>query len=72
MNKIYLPIGSVIGSKENPELELLIIKTNVTIGKVNKDYLCNILIDDEELKFVHIDEEDIEQVFFIGYQANRA
>ncbi|WOO89030.1 DUF4176 domain-containing protein [Mollicutes bacterium LVI A0078] len=68
MNNIYLPIGSVIVTKEKPNLELLIIRNNMTIGEVNKDYLCNILQDDENLNFVHINEADIKKVLFIGYQ----
>lgn len=68
MSKMYLPIGSVVLSKESPEQELLIIRDNITVGEVKIDYLCNIISSEDDLKFIHINEEDIKKVLFIGYQ----
>lgn len=69
MEQIYLPIGSIVVLEENPELELIIIRQDVTIEKIHKDYLCNIISNnDDKLKFVHIDEAEISKVLFMGYQ----
>lgn len=68
MSKMYLPIGSVVVPKESPEQELLIMRNNISVGEINKDYLCNIISSEGDLKFVHVDEDEIKRVLFIGYQ----
>lgn len=69
MEQLYLPIGSIVVLDKNPELELIIIRQNVTIEGTNKDYLCIIVSNnDDKLKFVHINEVEISKVLFVGYQ----